>query len=89
MGICSRLPPDSKKLVDGSAEFNVRVLANLQRKFKQRREQPEGFNPFLPYEQELFVANVSDRHVALLNKFNVVDHHLLIVTRQFETQSPP
>jgi ATP adenylyltransferase len=34
----------------------------------------------------MFVADISETHVALLNKFNVVEHHLLIVTRHFEDQ---
>jgi ATP adenylyltransferase len=32
------------------------------------------------------VADLSDTHIALLNKFNVIDHHLLIVTRCFRSQ---
>lgn len=32
------------------------------------------------------MAELSDTHVALLNKFNVIDHHLLIVTRCFKPQ---
>jgi len=43
-------------------------------------------NPFLPYDPDLFVASLSPTHIALLNKFNVVEHHLLIVTRTFEEQ---
>jgi ATP adenylyltransferase len=43
-------------------------------------------NPFLPYDPDLFVADISDTHLALLNKFNVIDNHLLIVTRDFEPQ---
>ncbi len=43
-------------------------------------------NPFLPYDEALYVGDLSATHVALLNKFNVVDHHLLIVTRAFEHQ---
>jgi len=72
--------------------FFVRVLANLQRKSDQRAAEERSadagrsFNPFLPYEQALFVADVSKTHVAILNKFNVVDRHLLIVTREFEQQ---
>ena len=73
-------------------QFFVRVLANIQRKNDQRAKEERGaaagrpFNPFLPYEQALFVADVSETHVAILNKFNVVDNHLLIVTREFEQQ---
>jgi ATP adenylyltransferase len=43
-------------------------------------------NPFLPYEKSLFVEDISASHMCLLNKFNVVDHHLLLVTREYESQ---
>lgn len=43
-------------------------------------------NPFLPYDEALWVGHLSDTHTLLLNKFNVVQHHLLVVTRQFESQ---
>ena len=43
-------------------------------------------NPFLPHDPALFVADVSETHLGLLNKYPVIDHHLLIVTRQFEDQ---
>ena len=46
-------------------------------------------NPFQPYDEDLFVAELGARHVALLNKFNVVDDHVLIVTRDFERQQSP
>jgi ATP adenylyltransferase len=44
------------------------------------------FDPFLPYEPDMWVADVAPAHVCLLNKFNVIDHHLLVVTRAFEEQ---
>jgi ATP adenylyltransferase len=75
---------------DAGIQFVVRIVDNLARK---PRQQPPtsaagaaGANPFLPYDQDMFVADASDTHVCLLNKFNVLDHHLLIVTRQFEDQ---
>jgi len=46
-------------------------------------------NPFLPYEPALFVADLPPHHVCLLNKFNVVDRHLLLVTRHFASQCEP
>jgi ATP adenylyltransferase len=87
---CGALQPIATRCeavdADGAA-FVVRVLAHLDRKHDalaaQRRE---GRNPFLPYDRDLFVADVSDTHVCLLNKFNVIDHHLLLVTRAFEDQ---
>jgi ATP adenylyltransferase len=73
--------------------FLVRILTNLVRKdaAKKQQEQQKSdsgkeFNPFLPYEEDLFVTHLSDTHLCLLNKFNVVDDHLLIVTRAFEEQ---
>jgi ATP adenylyltransferase len=65
----------------------------LNRKDNAKKEQKKlqkitgkTFNPFLPYEENLFVTNLGKDHVCLLNKFNVVDHHLLIITREFEPQ---
>lgn len=68
--------------------FVVRILSSLVRKEKARQQQGKStaVNPFLPYEQDLYVTDVSETHLCLLNKFNVVDHHFLIVTRAFEPQ---
>lgn len=59
---------------------------------KPRRSEPAGraeVNPFLPYETDLFVAELSATHVCLLNKFPVIPNHLLIVTRAYEEQDAP
>ncbi|KWR91604.1 ATP adenylyltransferase family protein [Cupriavidus sp. IDO] len=71
---------------DGGVRFLVRQVSSLARKDKARRGGSAGGNPFLPYDPKLFVAEISDTHVALLNKFNVIDHHLLVITRLFEAQ---
>ena len=74
--------------------FVVRSLSSLARKEQARKKQTETehkigkkIDPFLPYEPELFVGDISPSHICLLNKFNVVDNHLLIVTRAFEEQT--
>lgn len=67
----------------------VRILANLRRKAQARTAQAVGMapaNPFLPPEPDLLVAELTPTHRAVLNKFNVVEHHLLVVTRAFEDQ---
>jgi sulfate adenylyltransferase (ADP) / ATP adenylyltransferase len=73
---------------DGGVRFAIRVATNLVRKDAAQRPADSAVprNPFLPYEADLFVADLSATHIALLNKFNVIDHHLLIVTRRFEPQ---
>ena len=65
--------------------FQVRVITTLGMKSLAKAAQSH-VDPFLPYDPNLFVADISPTHLALLNKFNVVDHHLLIVTRAFEDQ---
>jgi ATP adenylyltransferase len=68
--------------------FQVRVLGRAHLK-ERRRSEPSRSGPFNPFENpdpDLVVGDVSPTHVCLLNKFNVVEHHLLIVTRAFEEQ---
>lgn len=92
---CGALQPIDTRyefLEQGGMRFLVRILANLARKEKadlaQQSQQRLGkpVNPFLPYDPDLFVANLSATHLCLLNKYNVVDHHILIITRAYEDQ---
>ncbi|MGF7136123.1 ATP adenylyltransferase [Paraburkholderia sp. EB58] len=92
---CGALRPieTTQELADeGGMRFIVRQVSSLACKEATRQatnakpEERKAVNPFLPYDPDLFVADLSDTHVALLNKFNVIDHHLLIVTRRFQTQ---
>jgi sulfate adenylyltransferase (ADP) / ATP adenylyltransferase len=92
-GALLSIPTEYEFIEQGGVRFLVRILSNLIRKeqaIKKLDEQTASgdrtFNPFLPYEDDLFVADVSDTHVCILNKFNVVDHHALVVTRAFEAQ---
>jgi ATP adenylyltransferase len=86
------IPTNTAFIDDGGIRFAVRVLAGLRKKAEARKNQDAAeragrpANPFLPPEPALTVAEVSDTHLAVLNKFNVVDRHLLIVTRHFEDQ---
>jgi sulfate adenylyltransferase (ADP) / ATP adenylyltransferase len=84
-GAIQSIPTTSEVIEEGGVAFQVRIVAALAMKALAKAAQPST-NPFLPYDPNLFVANLSPTHVALLNKFNVVDHHLLIVTRSFEDQ---
>ena len=87
-GALQSIETDAEYMEEGGIRFLVRVLANLSRKEKARKQQGKTTpaNPFLPYEQDLYVTDISQTHLCLLNKFNVVDHHFLIVTRAFEPQ---
>jgi sulfate adenylyltransferase (ADP) / ATP adenylyltransferase len=84
---------EQRWIEQGGVRFLVRVVSSLARKQRERTEhsdtsvKPDNpVDPFLPYDPALLVADVSDTHVCLLNRFNVIDRHLLIVTRAFEDQ---
>ena len=89
---CGAMQPieTSQKIVhDAGVDFLVRRLSSLALKEQERRQNEQAAgpaNPFLPHEPDLFVADISASHFALLNKFNVIAHHLLIVTRRFVDQ---
>ena len=91
-GALQSIPTDYEFVEQNGIHFLVRILSNLNRKDEAKEKQDKAaktgkdFNPFLPYEKDLFVADISQTHLCLLNKFNVVDNHLLIVTREFEEQ---
>lgn len=73
------------QVTDGDINFVVYVLDSLAEKEDSRAQQGDK-NPFLPYEEDLYVTDINDTHLCLLNKFNVVENHFLIVTREFESQ---
>jgi ATP adenylyltransferase len=83
---------DHAFIEDAGLRFFVRVLASLRKKDEARKQQDAAkasgkkVNPFFPPEKGLIVADITDTHQAILNKFNVVEHHLLIITRHFEDQ---
>jgi sulfate adenylyltransferase (ADP) / ATP adenylyltransferase len=88
-GALQSIPTQYEWVEQAGTEFLVRMVANLERKQQAKKKQQKlgkDFNPFLPHEPDLFVADFTPTHLGLLNKFNVVDHHLLIVTRAFESQ---
>lgn len=90
-GAMLSLPTESEFVEQQGVRFLVRLLLNLVRKDEAKQQRitdklDKPFNPFLPYDEDLFVTHLSATHLCLLNKYNVVDHHILIVTRAFEAQ---
>lgn len=82
-----KIPTRIEPVEEGGVTFLVHVVEALERKRRAGiMQRQSNVNPFLPYEEDLFVAGISDTHICLLNKFNVVEHHLLLVTREFEDQ---
>jgi ATP adenylyltransferase len=95
---CGALQPiasEPRTIDDAGLRFIVRQISSLARKQAARPASathataPAPIDPFLPHDPNLFVADISDTHFALLNKFNVIEHHLLIITRSFVRQETP
>ncbi|PSU34941.1 DUF4922 domain-containing protein [Photobacterium lutimaris] len=68
---------------EGISYFAHVVTANATKKCRATSTQG---NPFLPYEQSLYVDEVGQEHVCLLNKFPVLTPHLLICSKTFIPQ---
>ncbi|MGH7180560.1 MAG: hypothetical protein ACREJN_01135 [Nitrospiraceae bacterium] len=64
--------------------FQVRVITTPV--LKAIATAQSNVDPFLAYDHDLFVGEISPTHLTLLNKFNVVDYHPVIVTQLFEPQ---
>jgi ATP adenylyltransferase len=82
-GALTTFPTESIIQFEEGVSFVIRILGNLTKKHEAGSKHE---NPFLPYDQRLYVADITDSHVCILNKFNVVDHHVLLITREFEDQ---
>jgi ATP adenylyltransferase len=91
-GALQSISTEYERIEQNGICFCVRIITNLIRKEKAKQKQQQAaesgkeYDPFLPYEEDLFVADLSETHLCLLNKYNVVDHHLLVITRAFEEQ---
>lgn len=82
-GALQPIATESVPIEQGGIRFVVRAVSSLARK---QAATPAAADPLGNYEPDLFVCDVPPSHYVLLNKFNVLPHHLLIVTRRFEPQ---
>lgn len=86
------VPQDTEHrlLTDGGVTFVVGVSTSAGRNQKPAAgaSGASDSDPFAPpYDTDLYVGHASPTHVALLNKFNVLEHHLLLVTRRSAEQT--
>jgi ATP adenylyltransferase len=89
-GALHSIPTSVRRVSDREWEFDIRIVEQLARKMSATANSANHGpprNPFLPYDEQLFVADIPPRHVCLLNKFNVVQRHLLLITREFRPQT--
>lgn len=77
------IPTRVHLLQDEGIPFSIRVSENVARKNRTAGDNGHAeHDPFVPpYEPDLHVGAISRTHVILLNKYNVLPDHLLLVTR--------
>lgn len=85
---------EGETVSDGGVDFRVEWVSSLAMKdlaklVPKAGDKGSGANPFLPYDDDLHVADLSTTHVAILNKFPVWRGHFLIITRRFVEQETP
>ena len=85
-GAMYRIESEAHLVHDGGVDFVVRV-ANDYASQAARQPKPRAGNPFVDPDPELFVSEVSDTHYALLNKYHVIESHLLVVTKDYVDQN--
>ncbi len=81
------LTPRDAELASADSAATTSALDLAEQAATSHLETADLHDPFLPYEEDLYVGDVPPAHVCLLNKFNVVNGHLLIVTRAFQEQT--
>jgi ATP adenylyltransferase len=85
-GTLYRIESEAHLVRDGGVDFVVRQYIDYKGQVARQPKARPG-NPFLDPDPELFVAEVSPTHRALLNKYHVIETHLLIVTRTYVDQT--
>lgn len=95
-GAIFKTDTSARLLDDGGWRFVLRVATALRAKDEHGKTRDGGgprkkpyVNPFLPPDPRLVVCPLPPTHTLLLNKFNVADGHVLVVTRDFEAQEAP
>lgn len=69
--------------------FEVILIENLSKKpsFDDNIKKADPFLP--PFEDGQFIAEISNSHNLLFNKFALVKNHVLLTTKNFESQETP
>ncbi|KAI9205301.1 HIT-like domain-containing protein [Polychytrium aggregatum] len=77
---------------NAGVNFQVRLAPSLAKKptggLTRKLAQSKPFDPFLPYDPNLYVDQYED-HNLLLNKFSIVRGHVLLTTKGFASQYDP
>ena len=85
-GVMYRIESEAHLVHDAGVDFVVRQYIDFKAQLARQPKSKPG-NPFIDPEPELIVGDVSDTHRALLNKYHVIESHLLVVTKTYVDQN--
>ena len=95
-GTLQPVQSEEMEVSDGGMRFVLRWVSSLAAKDAVKKEvaipggpRDPAFNPFLNPDPALTVGAVGPAHVAILNKFPLCAHHLVLARREFEEQLTP
>lgn len=82
-------PIDTREIEIAEAGLTFAVRIATAPPSKSRDGETPGRNPFLPPDPDLLVGGLTSDYLAVLNRYPVLDEHLLLVTRDFRSQVDP
>ena len=71
---------------NGIQYFNCFSSENLKKKKALKKTNTD---PFITYDQDMFIENIDDDYICLLNKFPIITPHLLICSKEYIFQAKP
>ncbi|KGG15284.1 MULTISPECIES: ATP adenylyltransferase [unclassified Prochlorococcus] len=73
--------------VDIGNQINFEVRSISTTNFKFNKVYGPTINPFLPWDNNLEIANIGSKHVLILNKYPVQVGHMLLITNTWRPQN--
>lgn len=90
LGALAPIATEEQVLPEAGIPFSVRVVSSPTGRERAAARRAGGrANPFLPPDPDLLVAGISKTYAAVLNRFPVLRHHLLLVSRDYREQALP
>ena len=85
MSVGNEMPIESS--TNSKHRMKLRQLRNLDRKNFETTQQKSNKDPFLPpFEEGVFIADLSNTHRLIFNKYMIAENHVLVITRIFQPQ---
>lgn len=88
-GALAPIETRDERVPQSGIPFSVRVVSSLRHKERAADGRAGRGNPFYPPDPDVLVGDLTPTHRAVLNRFPVLAHHLLLVTREPEPQGRP